>query len=119
MSKKADAALRLFNTDRITKFLLEQDEDVRRVDNGAIAFPTGDEEGNDSWVVVRISVPTGTRDGEAYDGYSLAEDFEMKQKKDAERKAEAAAKKAKKIARDEAMRAQRKAAKEKEAAKKN
>jgi hypothetical protein len=39
--------------------------------------------------VLTFKVPTGSRDGDAYDGYSMAEDYQMKQ---TEKKAKAEAK---------------------------
>lgn len=70
-------------------------EEVLRVGSNEIALPVVDEDGNEKWLVLTFKVPTGSRDGDAYDGYSMAEDYQMKQaekKAKAEAKAEAKAK---------------------------
>ena len=117
MSKKANDALRAKYT-AIVKDLLAASEDVMLVGTNQVAFPCVDEEGNDAWIEVTIKVPTGSRDGDIYDGYSLAEDYEMKTAAKAEKKKENDAKKAAKIARDEKMRADKAAAKAAHEAKK-
>lgn len=110
MSKKANDALRAkYLAQLISKF--KDDEDVLRTGAGEIAFPVVDEDGEDNWVVITVKVPIGTRDGDAYDGYSMAEDYEMKTTAKAAKAKEAAAKKAAKIARDQKMREQKAAAK--------
>ena len=38
-----------------------------------------DSEQNDKFIQIVVKVPTGSRDGDAFDGYSLAEDFKIKQ----------------------------------------
>ncbi len=110
MSKKANDALRAeYLAKLIEKF--KADEDVLRTGAGEIAFPVVDCEGEDSWVVITVKIPTGSRDGEAYDGYSMAEEYDMKTAAKEAKAKEAAAKKAAKIARDEKMRAEKAAAK--------
>ena len=49
-------------------------------------------------------MPTGSRDGDAYDGYSVAEEYALKQKLKAEKAIAAAKAKEKKIAKDKAKR---------------
>ena len=110
MSKKANDALRAkYLAQLIEKF--KDDEDVMRTGAGEIAFPVVDEDGEDNWVVVTVKVPIGSRDGDAYDGYSMAEDYAMKTAAKEAKAKEAAVKKAAKIARDQKMREQKAAAK--------
>ena len=110
MSKKANDALRAkYLAQLIEKF--KDDEDVLRTGTGEIAFPVVDEEGEDNWVVITVKIPTGSRDGEVYDGYSMAEDYTMKVAAKEEKAKEAAAKKAKKAERDAKAREARAAAK--------
>lgn len=91
---------------QIRKFLEEQGEEVLQVKSNEIAIPVVDNEGNERFIVMTIKVPTGERTtGEAYDGYSMAEDYQMKQ---AEKKAKAEAK-AEKAAKDKAKREKAKA----------
>lgn len=69
-----------------------------------IAIPTLDEAGNEIFVVIKVTIPKGSRDGEAYDGYSMQEAYTMNQKTKAEKAEKAEADKKKKIARDKAAR---------------
>ena len=52
---------------------------VLRVGSNEIALPVVDDDGNEKWLVLTFKVPTGSRDCDAYDGYSMAEDYQMKQ----------------------------------------
>lgn len=73
----------------VSEHLEQVGEEVLRVGSNEIALPVVDEDGNEKWLVLTFKVPTGSRDGDAYDGYSMAEDYQMKQ---AEKKAKAEAK---------------------------
>ena len=102
----------------ITDFLVEQNEEVLTVGSNEIAVPCLDSEGNDEYMVITFKVPTGSRDGDAYDGYAMAEDYAIRVREKAEKEAKAKVEKEKKIAKDKAMREQKAKAKaEREAAK--
>lgn len=113
---KTPTALRNSVKDKYIQIISDffaQDEDVLRTNTHEIAFPTVDEEGNELFVTVKISIPTGSRDDkEPYDGYSVADAFRMKQEEKAEKAKNSAEKKAAKIARDEELRKRKKAEKE-------
>lgn len=96
--------------DGVSEHLTNAGEEVLRVGSNEIAIPVVDEDGNEKWLVLTFKVPTGSRDGDAYDGYAMAEDFKMKCE-DKERKAK---EKAEKAAKDKAKREAK--AKEKEKA---
>lgn len=91
----------------VGEILKEKDEEVLRTGSNEIAVPCLDEEGNEKFVVLTIKVPTGSRDGDAYDGYSMAEEYEIKQRLKTEKAKETAEKKAKKIERDKKLREQK------------
>ena len=86
----------------VAEHLTNCGEEVLRVGSNEIAVPVVDEDGNEKWLVLTFKVPTGSRDGDAYDGYSMAEDYQMKLKEKAEKQAakdaKAAADKAKREA---------------------
>ena len=107
MSKKTNDLLRNQYINLITELLAGADEEVLRVKSNEIAIPCVDADGNDSYVVVTIKVPTGSRDGDVYDGYGEAESYALNCKQKAEKAKADAEKKAKKIAKDEAMRAKK------------
>ena len=86
----------------VTEHLSNCGEEVLRVGSNEIAIPVLDEDNNEKWLVLTFKVPTGSRDGDAYDGYSMAEDYKMKlvekAEKQAAKDAKAAADKAKREA---------------------
>lgn len=95
----------------IKNFLTNAQEEVLVTNSNEFALPCVDSEGNDEFVVITFKVPTGSRDGEAYDGYGEAQSYSMKVA-DKEEKAKAAAeKKAAKIAKDQKMREEKAKAK--------
>lgn len=87
--------------------------DVLPVSASEIALPVTDAEGNEKWILIKVSIPRGTRNGaggyDPYDGYAVAEDYALDLEEKAAKKEAAEAKKQAKIARDEAKRAEKKA----------
>ena len=84
-------------------------DEVLRVKSNEIAIPVVGCEDNEDWIVITVKVPTGANKGmEPYDGYSEAEDYEMKLKAKEEKAKANAEKKAKKIARDAEVRRKKK-----------
>lgn len=104
-------ALRAKYIERVSKFLADSGEEVLVTGSNEIALPCVDSEGNDEFIVLTFKIPTGSREGDIYDGYSMAEDFKMRTAEKAEKAKVAAEKKAKKIARDKQMREARAKAK--------
>lgn len=84
----------------VSEHLTQCGEEVLRTGSNEIALPVVDEAGNEKWLVLTFKVPTGSRDGDAYDGYSMAEDYKMK----CEGKERKAKEKAEKAAKDKAKR---------------
>ena len=107
MSKATRDALRNSYLEKLTDFLRSNGEEVLITGTNEFALPCVDSEGNDEFIVLTVKVPTGSRDGEPYDGYSMAEDFTMKQAEKARKAEEAAAKKQKKMERDAKARAKK------------
>jgi len=98
----------------ISDFLKERGEDVLRVKSNEISFPVVGCEDNEDFLVLTFKVPTGANKGtEPYDGYAMAEDYELHLKAKAEKAKANAEKKAKKMARDAEVRAKKKAIAEK------
>ena len=102
--KQLHENLRKFYIEKVSDFLTENGEEVLRTNSNEIAIPCVDEENNEEFLVLTFKVPTGSREGDAYDGYSMAQDYEMTVKKRAEKAKEIAEKKAKKIAKDAKLR---------------
>lgn len=91
----------------VSDALVAKGEEVLRVGSNELALPCLDGAGNEKFIVVTVKVPTGSRDGDAYDGYSMAEDWEIKCKNKAEAAKKKEEQKQKKIERDKRMYAAR------------
>lgn len=109
--KQLDEAIKVRFLEGVTEHLSNAGEEVLRVGSNEIALPVVDAEGEERWLVLTFKVPTGSREGEEYDGYSMKEDYEMKLAKKAAKAEEAARKKAEKIKKDSANRAAKEKAK--------
>lgn len=104
-NKKAlDEALRTKYLNAIIEMLTANGDDILRTGSQEIAIPTLNTEGMDEYVVITVKVPKGSREGDPYDAYEIAEDYKRKQTEKAEKAKEIAVKKAAKIARDKADR---------------
>lgn len=102
--KQLREAIRAQYMEKVKAFLVGQDDEVLRVGSNEFAIPVVREDGEEDYIVLTFKMPTGSRDGEGYDGYAMAEDYVFKCE-EKRKKAEAAAKaKAKKIERDKKMR---------------
>lgn len=89
----------------VSKYLAETlGEEVLVTNSNEVCVPCVDDNGDDSYVVITFKVPTGSRDGEAYDGYIAAQDYADKVAAKKAKAEKAAAEKAAKIARDTAAR---------------
>ena len=93
-------------------------EEVLVTGSGEVCMPCVDSEGNDKWIQIVVKIPSGSRDGEPFDGYSLAQDWQMKLEEKKAKAEETARKKKKKIAKDKASREAKRLAKEKAMAEK-
>lgn len=91
--------------EKMASILKEMGEDVGVTGSNEFNFPVVDSEGNEDFIVVKLVIPTGTRDGEEYDGYGARNDYTLKLKEKADKAAKAAEAKARKIAQDEKRRA--------------
>lgn len=88
----------------IWQLFTEKGEDNQRVASGEMSFPRVNENGTDIFVNIKVSIPSGSRDGTPYDAYELADEYRRKlAEKEEKAKAQAEAK-AKKIAKDKANR---------------
>ena len=93
----------------IINHFINDNEEVLRVKSNEIAIPVVGCEGNEDFIVITVKVPTGANKGlEPYDGYELAEDYQMKIAEKERKKKETEKKKAEKIARDKAIRKKKK-----------
>lgn len=104
--KQLDEEIKLRFLEGVSEHLSNCGEEVLRVKSNEIALPVVDSEGEERWIVLTFKVPTGERGGDAYDGYSMAEDYQMKQAEKAAKQAEKDAKAAKEKAKKEKAKAE-------------
>ena len=102
------SAVRAEYLKRIKDYLTEAGEEVLLIKSGTYAIPVVDSNNTDGWVAITVTIPKGSRDGEPFDGYEVAEDFAFEQAKKEKKKAEEAAKREKKKAKDAAAREEKK-----------
>lgn len=107
-NRNLDNQLRNVYLEKIIDFFRKNEEDILQTGSNECVFPVLDSEGNEKWIQVVVKVPTGGRDGEGFDGYGMAESYQLKLKEKAEKKAEAEKKKAAKIERDKKLREKKK-----------
>lgn len=112
-TKQAQELLRKTYVEIIREALEARGEEVLQTGSNVLAIPCVDENGDEQFCCFTIKVPTGSRDGDVYDGYGEAESYALNCKQKAEKAAADAEKKAKKIARDQAIREQKAAMKAK------
>ena len=85
--------------------LLKDSEELLRVGSNEIAFPIVDSEGNEDFIVLKVTIPTGANKGtEPYDPYAMGEEYELKERAKKEKAEKLAKAKAEKIAKDIARR---------------
>ena len=98
---------------KIWALIESEGDEVIQIKKNEIAFPFVYDNGDESFVKIAVSIPSGSRDGDIFDAYSLHEEFEINEKKKAETAKRKEEEKKKKIERDEKQRAQNKLIKEK------
>lgn len=83
MSKASmETAIRNKMLENIMKMIdSEYATDALPVSASEIAVPVVDEEGNEKFALIKVSIPRGTRNGDGgytpYDGYAAAEDYKL------------------------------------------
>ena len=102
MAKKTVAQLRTEARDammkRIMQYLINEGDDAMQYDGNAFCVPLVYEDGTEAWAQIKVSIPTGTRDGKQFDGYEEHENFLMEQEEKRIAAEERAAEKAKQTA---------------------
>lgn len=100
MAKKMTDVLREEWVMKLTDILLNDKDggwDVLQVKSNELSIPVVDKNGDEHYINIKISVPKGSRDGDEYDGYAEAEEYQFKQREKMKKEAEKALKKAKNL----------------------
>lgn len=98
-------ALRNDITAQLLAHYQKTEPDAALTGSNVMMIPVIDAEGNEWYATITVSIPTGSRDGDAYDGYEEAKAYQLKVAQDAEKAAAKAKAKAEKAAKDAARRA--------------
>lgn len=93
--------------EKVGELFGKMEYDVLRTGSQELCIPIIGEDNEEGYLVVTFKVPKGSRDGDVYDGYVMAEDYKMRCEAKVENKKEADKKKAAKIMKDEEMRRQK------------
>lgn len=83
-----DKLLRVKTVDALFTVLSTQGEDVLRIDGKTLAYPTVNEDGEDTWVEIAVTIPKGEKiEGGflGYDGYERAKAYVQAQEAIAEK----------------------------------
>lgn len=107
--KQINEGVRKDYMEKVRAFLAEQGEEILITASNELTMPWADAEGNEGYIVLTFKVPTGSRDGTAYDGHAEAKNYAYDLEEKAKKAEAAAKKKAAKIAKDKAAREAKKA----------
>jgi len=92
-NKKITDSLRAtWTAEFMAHVLNSHDTDVCQIAAGTFMFPTVDAAGEDRWIKVSIIIPKEASEENGTDGYSLAQEYQLKQKAAEDRKLNAARK---------------------------
>ena len=89
---------------KVSEVLSGMDYEVLVLGSQKIGIPIVNANKDEAYLTITFAVPTGSRDGEAYDGHAEAESYRITQAEKTEKAKEAARKKAAKIAKDKVAR---------------
>ena len=104
-------AIRIAYMDRVKSYLSKTDE-VLVVGSNEFAIPVVREDGEEDYVVLTFKMPTGSRDGDGYDGYAMAQDYSFKCEEKRKKEEEKRIAKEKRMERDRKAREAKKAKQE-------
>ena len=76
--KKIRDGIRAEWLDFLTEAVQRRGDETLQTASNEFAVPVVDHEGGEHYVVITVKIPTGSRDGEPYDGYAVAQDYTMK-----------------------------------------
>ena len=112
MAKKTDKIRNAFMA-KVKALFESEGEEVLQVKSNTFSIPWTTDEGDEGYVNICFSIPTGARDDkEGYKGHDIAQNYAFECEQKAEKAKKAAEQKAKNIKADTERRAREKAAKE-------
>ena len=104
-NKIANENLRRGFLELVKEYFTGSNYEILQYKSNAICTPCVDENGDEKWAVITITIPTGADKGrEPFDGYAEAEDYAHKLREKAVKAQKKAEEKAKKIEHDKKVR---------------
>lgn len=110
--KEYREAIRAEYMDKVKYFLENSKDEVLQVGSNEFAIPVVRGDGEEDYVVLTFKMPTGSRDGDGYDGYAMAQDYAFKCDEKRKKEEEKRIAKEKKMERDKKAREAKKAKQE-------
>ena len=103
VSKKvANETLRKQYIDKVFNFFKDNGEETMYCSSNIVAFPVVNQNNDDEWIKITVTVPTGANKGtEPFDGYAMAEEYKIKQEEKERKRKENELKKEKKRKKEE------------------
>jgi len=83
--KQVTDALRADWTEKFMAYVGTHDTDVCQTAAGTFMFPVVDAAGEDRWIKVSVIIPKDANETDGTDGYSLAQEYKLKQEAAQER----------------------------------
>ena len=80
-----DSLRALWTADLMAHITSNFDTDVCQTAAGTFMFPTVDAAGEDRWVKISVIIPKDANEADGTDGYSLAQEYKLKQEAAEER----------------------------------
>ncbi len=77
-NKQANDKLRAEHVERILSILQSNGEDAFKIASNVVVYPVVNDNKEEEWIRVTISIPKGSRDGEKFDGYIEKDDYEFR-----------------------------------------
>lgn len=77
-NKQANDKLRAEHVERILSILQSKGEDAFKIASNVVVYPVVNDNKEEEWIRVTISIPKGSRDGEKFDGYIEKDDYEFR-----------------------------------------
>lgn len=77
-SKQANDKLRAEYVEKILSILQSNGEDAFKIASNVVVFPVVNDNKDEEWLKITVSIPKGSRDGEKFDGYIEKDDYEFR-----------------------------------------
>lgn len=113
MAINTQSKVRQTYMEKVRQWLAADGEEILATATNELTLPCVDEKGEEMFLTLVFKIPKGSRDGDPYDGYEMAQDYERCQAEKAKNRATAKAKKEADFAKQELIKKKKAEKKEK------